>query len=210
MIKVGLTGGLACGKSTVGRMFVERGAHLIHADKIAHELMQPGQPVYEDVVRNFGRAILNEDGTIDRMRLAEAAFGDEEPDSMRVHELNRIVHPAVIARQNEWMREVGERDPKAVALVEAALIYEAGADRHFDKMVVVTCTPQQKVERFAGRVGGDMEAARREVARRMAAQWPDERKAAAADFVIDNSGSLAQTGKQVDAIFQQLRPMAAA
>lgn len=210
MIKVGLTGGLACGKSTVGRMFVERGAHLIHADKIAHELMQPGQPVYEEVVRNFGRAILHEDGTIDRMRLAEAAFGDEEPDSMRVHELNRIVHPAVIARQNEWMREVGERDPKAVALVEAALIYEAGADRHFDKMVVVTCTPQQKVERFAGRVGGDMEAARREVARRMAAQWPDERKAAAADFVIDNSGPLAQTGKQVDAIFQQLRPMAAA
>lgn len=210
MIKVGLTGGLACGKSTVARMFVERGAHLIHADKIAHELMQPGQPVYEEVVRNFGRAILHEDGTIDRMRLAEAAFGDEEPDSMRVHELNRIVHPAVIARQNEWMREVGERDPKAVALVEAALIYEAGADRHFDKMVVVTCTQQQKVERFAGRVGGDVEAARREVARRMAAQWPDERKAAAADFVIDNSGPLAQTEKQVDAIFQQLRPMAAA
>lgn len=206
MIKVGLTGGVACGKSTIGRMFVARGAHLIQADQIAHQLMQPGQPVYDDVVREFGRAILNPDGTINRAALAEAAFGDVEPDSSRVQELNRIVHPAVIQRQNEWMEEVGRHDPDAIAMVEAALIFEAGADRHFDTMITVTCTDEQKVERFAERVGGDREAARREVTRRMAAQWPDERKARAADFVIDNSGSLAETEKQVEALLPRLRP----
>jgi dephospho-CoA kinase len=210
MIKIGLTGGVGSGKSTVGRMLEQRGAYVIQADQIAHELMQPGTPVYDEVVRSFGRAILNPDGTINRPRLAEAAFGDEEPDSMRIYELNRIVHPAVIARQNERMREIGERDPAAIAVVEAALIYEAGAARHFDKMVVVTSTTEQKVERYAERVQGDREAARREVLRRMAAQWPDERKAAAADFVIDNSGTLAETEKQVDALFHKLRPMAAA
>jgi dephospho-CoA kinase len=205
MMKVGLTGGVACGKSTIAKMFAARGVQVTQADQIAHQLMQPGQPVYDDVVREFGRAVLNPDGTIHRPALAEAAFGDAEPDSSRIQELNRIVHPAVIRRQNEWMDEVGKRNPDAIAMVEAALIFEAGADKDFDRMIAVTCTPEQKVERFAERVGGDREAARREVTRRMAAQWPEERKAQAADFVIDNSGSLAQTEKQVDALLAELR-----
>ena len=127
MLKVGLTGGIAAGKSVVGEMFVALGANLVQADAIAHQLMQPGESVYDEVVRRFGREILAADGTVNRARLAEAAFGSaSEKRASRIEELNRIVHPAVIRRQEEWMDEVGERDPKAIAIVEAALMLEAG------------------------------------------------------------------------------------
>src|SRR5262245_6048978 len=109
MIRVGLTGGLACGKTTVGKMMESQGAHLLQADLVAHELMSPGQPVYDEVVRLFGREIVKSDRTIDRAKLAEAAFGHG-----RVAELNAIVHPAVIARQNEWMATIADRDPNAI------------------------------------------------------------------------------------------------
>ena len=205
MLKVGLTGGIASGKSVVGEMFVKLGAHLIHADRIAHELMQPGETVYRDVVRHFGAAVLNADGTINRPRLAEAAFGASgQKQPSRVAELNRIVHPAVIRRQQEWMEEVGRKYPHGIAVVEAALILEAGAAGTFDRLVVVTCRPEQRVHRFAQRMRLDEETARREVTRRMAAQLPDEEKVKAADYVIDNSGSLDATEKQVRDVYAQL------
>lgn len=203
MIKVGLTGGIASGKSAVGEMFVRLGAHLIQSDAVAHELMQPGGPVYEDVVRHFGCEILNPDRTIHRARLAEAAFGSVPS---RVKELNAIVHPAVIECENKWMEEVGRRDPNAVAIIEAALILEAGSADRFDHLIVVTCGPEQRVERFAQRTGLSAEAARKEVARRMAAQMPDEEKIKAADFVIDNSGALSVTERQVQQVFAALQP----
>jgi dephospho-CoA kinase len=204
LLKVGLTGGIASGKSVVGEMFVARGAHLVQADQISHELMQPGQAVYEEVVQHFGTAILNPDGTVNRPRLAEAAFGRAGGPS-RVAELNRIVHPAVIRKQIEWMTEVGRRDPQAIAIVEAALIVEAGAKDRFDRLIVVTCKEEQRVHRFAQRLGMDLEAARREVTRRMAAQLPDEEKIKVADYVIDNSGSLDATEEQVRGVYGQLR-----
>ena len=139
MLKVGLTGGVACGKSTIGQMLVARGAHLVRADEIAHQLMLPGQPVYEQVLQHFGPSIVHNDGTIDRQKLAEIAFSGG-----RVQELNRIVHPAVVSYQNDWMEETGKREPDAVAIVEAALILEAGARNHFDKLIVVTCRAEQK------------------------------------------------------------------
>src|ERR1700739_4199877 len=135
MLKVGLTGGIASGKSVVGEMFAALGAHLIQADQVAHELMQPDQPVYNEVVRVFGPGMLNPDRTINRPRLAEAAFG-RGGEAGRVSELNRIVHPAVIRRQDEWMREIGACNPHAIAMVEAALIIEAGAADHFDRLIV--------------------------------------------------------------------------
>jgi dephospho-CoA kinase len=123
--------------------------------------------------------------------------------------LNQIVHPAVIRRHEDWMAEVGRRDPRAIAIVEAALILEAGSAKSFDRLVVVTCRPEQRIQRWAARVGVDEETARREVARRMAAQFPDEEKIKAADFVIDNSGSLDDTQRQVGQIYGELKREAA-
>jgi dephospho-CoA kinase len=223
LIKLGLTGGIASGKSAVGQMFVKLGAHLIQADAIAHWLMEPGRPVYEEVVRRFGPTILNADRSINRPKLAEAAFGAPSGESgasadaatrgagtpPRVQELNAIVHPAVIAHENEWMDEIGARDPNAIAIVEAALILEAGTADRFDHLIVVTCQPEQRIQRLARRLGISEDSARAEVARRMAAQMPDEEKVKAADFVIDNSGSLESTAQQVRSVFATLRPSGA-
>ena len=207
MLRVGLTGGIASGKSAVGEMFVKRGAYLIQSDAVGHSLMQPGQAVYEEVVRRFGREIVNADGTVNRTRLAEAAFGTPGGAPPRVKELNAIVHPAVIAHENQWMEEIGRREPKAIAIVEAALILEASAAGRFDRLIVVTCHPEQRILRYSRRHGISEDAARAEVTRRMAAQIPDEEKVKAADFVIDNSGSLAATEEQVERVFAELQKL---
>ncbi len=209
MLKVGLTGGIAAGKSVVGEMFVSLGACLVQADRIAHSLMQPGEPVYNDVVRHFGREILNPSGSINRAKLAEIAFGNPdlpaEKRVSRIDELNRIVHPAVIRSQDEWMNAMGLQDRHAIAIVEAALILEAGLSNRFDKLVVVTCAEEQRAIRFAARQKVDLETARNEVLRRMAAQLPDDEKTKAADYVIDNSGSLENTREQVRQVWQKLK-----
>ncbi len=216
MMRVGLTGGIASGKSVVGEMFVALGAHLIQADGIAHDLMLPGKSVYEEVVRQFGRDILNRDLTINRGKLAEAAFGrtselevsttgfSSATLPLRVDELNRIVHPAVIRCQEEWMESVRRQDPAGVAIVEAALILESGAAKSFDRLVVVTCTNEQRVARFAARQKISIAAASKEVARRMAAQLPELTKVKAANYVIDNSGTLDRTEEQVRDIWRLL------
>jgi dephospho-CoA kinase len=189
-------------------MMAARGAHVIQADHIAHQLMEPGQGVYDEVVRHFGRGIVQPDGAIDRPKLAQLAFAGG-----KVQELNRIVHPAVIAYQQEWMQRIEESEPKGIAVVEAALILEAGVNGRFDKLIVVTCTREQKIERFAKRVvaqGMDEAAARAEAERRIAAQMPDEEKIKAADFVIDNSRTLTATQQQVDRVMDELERLAAA
>ena len=206
MLKVGLTGGIASGKSAVGEMLVALGAHLIQAETIAHELMQPGTSVYEDVVRHFGGGILNPDGRVNRARLAELAFGSSDAkQTSRVEELNRIVHPAVVKRQNNWMEGVGQNDPHAIAIVEAALILEAGAAADFDRLIVVTCRPEQRVERWAAKMKVTPDTARGEIARRMVAQFPDEQKIKAADYVIDNSGTLDETREKARELYRKLR-----
>ena len=204
MLRVGLTGGLSCGKSTVARMFAERGASVIQADSIARELTRPGNSVYDEVVKQFGREIVQPDGSLDRAKLADLAFAGG-----RIAELNGIVHPAVIERQEKWMEAVARNDPTGVAVVEAALILEARIGRRFDKLVVVTCQPLQKVERFAKRHNISMEAAKVEVARRQAAMMPDEEKVKSADYLIDNSGAQEETARQVDRIYAELRTLAA-
>ena len=209
MLKVGLTGGIAAGKSVVGEMFVALGAHVVQADRIAHSLMQPGEAVYNEVVRHFGREILNPDGSVNRAKLAEVAFGPasdaEGKRASRIEELNRIVHPVVIRSQDEWMHAISLQDPQGVAIVEAALLLEAGVANHFDRLIVVTCGAEQRVVRFAARQKITVEAARKEVVRRMAAQLPDEEKIKAADYVIDNSGSLDQTREQAHRVWEKLR-----
>ncbi len=208
MLRVGLTGGIAAGKSVVGEMFVALGARLVQADRIAHSLMQPGEPVYNEVVRHFGREILNRDGSVNRskssrkwrlVRLMLRKARRVRNRASRIEELNRIVHPVVIRSQDAWMQEMGRQDPRAVAIVEAALILEAGAGERFDRLIVVTCSAEQRVARFAVRQKIDLEAARREVARRMAAQLPDEEKIKAADYVIvmQHPDRLEKTREQV-------------
>jgi dephospho-CoA kinase len=184
-------------------MFAELGANITDADVIAHELYRPGHEVLQELVRHFGPEILKPDGELDRAKLATLVF-----DGGRVEELNKIVHPAVIRQQDQWMRALEEKDPHAVAIVEAALILEAGVKDHFDRIIVVTCAPEQKVARFAQRTGISEEAARAEVERRTKAQMPDEEKAQNADFVIDNSGSVEEMQHQVQQIYSELKILA--
>jgi dephospho-CoA kinase len=201
MIKVGLTGGIASGKSLVSRMFTELGAHTIDADELAHELMTPGQPAYHEIVEKFGDSILNPDKTISRSKLAELAFDKKRP---RIYELNRILHPGVIQKYESWMDDIEKQEPEAIVMLEAALLLEAGLRRRFDKIVVVTLKQQQRIERWSQRFQVDQETARLEVTRRMMAQAPDEAKLQAADFVIDNSGTVDQTKAQVKKVYDSL------
>jgi dephospho-CoA kinase len=202
MLRIGLTGGVACGKSTVGELLAARGAHFLQADKLAHRLYEPGEPVYRAVVERFGREILDGDGTINRLRLANAAFPG------RIAELNAIVHPAVIDAQVHWMADWERSDPHGIAVVEAALILEAGAAKDFDKLIVVTCMPEQKFARYAERAKISLAEARAEVARRSAAQLTDAEKSARADYIVNNSGTSENTERQVEAIWAELRKIA--
>jgi dephospho-CoA kinase len=180
-------------------MLARRGAHFLQADTLAHQLYLPGAPVYDAVVRAFGQDIVRSDGFIDRAALANKAFPD------RVAELNAIVHPAVIEAQNRWLAEQEKGDPHGIAVVEAALLIEAGAAKDFDKVIVVTCSFGQKVDHYAHRAGVSLDVARREVERRSAAQFSDEEKAKDADYVIDNSGTPAETERQVESLWGELR-----
>ena len=202
MLRVGLTGGIACGKSTVAAMLAKRGARLLQADTLAHQLYSPGTAVYAEVVRHFGREILSDDETINRAKLANLVFPN------RITELNAIVHPAVIHSQKEWMDGVERAVPYAIAVVEAALILEAGAENDFDRLIVVSCNLERKVERYAKRAGVSLDIARAEVQRRSAAQFSDEEKARHADYLIENSGSLSETEQQVEKIWQELQALA--
>ena len=202
MLKVGLTGGIATGKSLVGGMFAELGADIIDADKIGHELMAPGEPVYEEIVKRFGTEILNPDKTVNRGKLAELAFDQRRP---RIYELNSLLHPGIIQRYEKRMEEIAAGDPNAIVMLEAALLLEAGLRRRFDRIIVVSCKPQQRIERWEKRQHVDTDAAKREVTRRMMAQAPQEAKIQVADYVIDNSGSIEETRAQVEKVFSELK-----
>jgi len=207
LLKIGLTGGIATGKSLVGGMFADLGVHVIDADSIGHELMSLGEPVYDEIVKRFGAEILNSDKSVNRAKLAEMAFDQRRP---RIYELNSLLHPGIIQRYEKRMEEIGAREPNAIVMLEAALLLEAGLRRRFDRIIVVSCKPQQRIERWEQRQKVDADAARREVTRRMMAQAPDEAKIQAADYVIDNSGSIEETKNQVESVFAKLREQASA
>ena len=198
MLKVGLTGGIACGKSTLLEMFAALGAHTLRADTVAHQLMAPGEQMYARIVAAFGEGILAEDRTIARAKLAAVAF------PARIGELNAIVHPAVLLYEDEWMRKIGEQDRNAVAICEAALLIEAGGLARYDRLIVVTCTLEQKIARFRERSGMSVEASREEVERRMVAQMAEFEKVKLADYVIDNSGGREEAEARVREIWREL------
>jgi dephospho-CoA kinase len=203
VLRVGLTGGVACGKSTLAQMFSGLGAQVIDADHIVHELYRKGEAVHTKVVEQFGAEVLRPDGDIDRPGLASLVF-----EGGRVQELNRIVHPAVFQRQQEWIEDIRRRRADAVAIVEATLILEAGGRSRYDKIIVVTCRPEQKVARYAARAGISESAARAEVERRSKAQMSDAEKAQLADYVIDNSSTLEAARQQAERIYAELKALA--
>ena len=217
MLRVGLTGGLGSGKSTVGTYLRALGAQVIEADEMGRALMEPGQPIFGEIVRVFGPQVLGADGHLNRARLAEFAFRGG-----RLQELNAIVHPAVVEQQRQWMNEVFARDPGAVAVVVSALIFEVERDarargetdsvladwrRRIDRVVLVTAPDELKIRRYVDRLGlpGDQHSAAEADARsRLAHQIPDTIKAASADYLLENHGDKQTLHAQVEELWRRL------
>jgi dephospho-CoA kinase len=197
MLKIGLTGGLATGKSFVGQAFAALGCRLIKADDIGRDVMRPGGAAYESIVDEFGHAILAPDGSIDRKRLASIVFRDPE----KLAALNRLVHPPVIREQDRLLGEIEREDPAAIAVIEAAVMIEAGTYKRLDKIVLTVCREEQQVERAVSRGG----LTREEALERIRRQMPLEEKRKVAAYVIDTSGTEAETLRQVWEIYNLLR-----
>jgi len=204
MLRVGLTGGIACGKSTVAAMMQELGCHVFEADRISHRLIEPGQPAYEEVLREFGRGILAPDGRVDRKRLGAIVFADPA----RLARLNAIIHPLVFAEEDREFSRLAKEDPHGVAVVVAALIVEAGFDKRLDRLVVACCKPEQQIERLTdGSQGRGL--TREQASLRVAAQLDPAEKRKLADDEIDCSGTLEETRKQVQTLVERLKRLAA-
>jgi len=196
MLRVGLTGGIASGKSAVAAMLRERGYDVLDADSLGHELMRPGQAAYDDIVREFGRDVLAADLSVDRAKLGAIVFGDAEKRTA----LNRILHPRILDAVQRWFAALDRVGGPAFAFVEAALLVEAGYRSVLDRLVVCWTKPEQQIERLVAR-GLSAEQARS----RVAAQMPVEEKRRAADHLIDCSGSPAETEQQVEKLLETLR-----
>jgi dephospho-CoA kinase len=197
MLRVGLTGGLACGKSYVGETLAGWGCLLIQADELGHEVLACGGEAYEAVVKEFGSGILAENGSIDRRALAARVFGSPE----RLARLNALVHPPVLRREEELIARFAEREPDGIAVVEAAILIETGSYHRFHRLILVTCTEEQQVERAMRRPG----AGESDVRARISLQMPLDAKRKFADFVIDTSGSKEDTTRQTRAVYESLR-----
>jgi dephospho-CoA kinase len=197
MLKAGLTGGIASGKTFVGEALARWGCFLIQADEIGHQVLAPGGEAYEGVVREFGREMLAADGAIDRPRLAALVFNDPG----RLARLNAIVHPPVLRREEELSAEFFARNPHGIAVVEAAILIETGSYRRFDKLILVFCAQEQQIER-ALRREGSVEA---DIRARIGRQMLLEEKRKYADFVIDTSGTKDETLQQARAVYEALR-----
>ena len=197
MLKAGLTGGLACGKTSVSEALASWGCYVIQADEIGHQVLAPGGEAFEPVVREFGNEVLAEDGTIDRRKLAAVVFHDPE----RLARLNAIVHPPVVRREEQLAAEFFARDPHGIAVVEAAILIETGSYRRFDKLILVFCAQEQQIKRALRREG----SAEADISARIERQMPLEEKRRYADFVIDTSGSKEETLRQTRAVYETLR-----
>lgn len=199
MLRVGLTGGLASGKSFVGHALADLGCYLIEADELGHQVLLPDGEAYAGVVSEFGRDILDSQGLIDRRKLGALVF--EKPE--RLEKLNRLVHPPVGQRQARMIAEIAQRDAKAIVVVAAAILVETGSYKRFDRLIVVTCTLDQQIERAMKR--GPY--TREEVLARLSRQLPLEEKVRLADYVVDTSGSKENTLEQVGAVYKSLRSL---
>ncbi|HQL89846.1 MAG TPA: dephospho-CoA kinase [Syntrophales bacterium] len=196
MLNVGLTGGIATGKSTVVRMLVRRGARVIDHDALVHALQEPGRPVWRQIVEAFGRGILDDGGRIDRKRLGALVFGDEE----RRKALEGIVHPAVLEEAERERERIGRQDERAIVLSDIPLLLEVGMQDRFDLILLVYAPPEVQIERVMKRNG----MTREEAAARLSAQMPIDEKLRRADVVIRNDSTMGDLEKRVDEVWQEL------
>jgi dephospho-CoA kinase len=196
MLRVGLTGGIATGKTTVASMLRERDVPVLDADPLGHALLEPGQAAYEEVVAAFGKDILDAYGNVNRAKLGALIFADAEKRAR----LNRILHPRILEVMQKWFAALDEPDGPQFAVVEAALLVEANYTKNLDKLIVCWCRPEQQRERLLQRGLSEQEAHQR-----VAAQMPLDEKRKKADIVIDCSGSFEESEKQVNQAVEQLR-----
>jgi dephospho-CoA kinase len=200
MLIVGLTGGVASGKTAVSQILKEEGAYIINADQIARELVLPHKPAWSELIRAFGQEILQEDGSIQRKKLADKVFADPKQRKL----LNQILHPRIKEEMDRRAKEIGEKDPEAIVVIDAPLIIELGDHREMDKLIVVTSTQPQQIERLKDRDGTNPEEALRIVS----SQMPLKEKLNFADYVIRNEGSMEEMKKRAKEIFQELKKVA--
>ena len=199
-LSFGLTGGAACGKSTVARYFQDLGACIIDADRVGHDLIEPGQAAYREILAHFGKDILDSSGRIDRKKLGPQVFRDPQ----RLGVLNAILHPRIIARVQELAAEQQRRNAHAVVIVDAALLFESGLSGTLRKVMVAWCRPEQQLERLMAKSG----VSREEAEGRIRAQMSVEEKRRRADYVIDCSGSMEETRRQAEQLFRELQTLA--
>lgn len=200
MLFVGLTGGLASGKSFVGEQLAHFGCYVIQADQLGHDVLRPGGEAYDAAISEFGRDILNPDGTIDRRKLATLVFDDPA----RLEKLNSMVHPPVRERARRLAVSFAEREPNGIVIVEAAILIETGSYRNYDKLIVAVCSEEEQLERAMRRDG----ITREEALLRLRRQLPLEDKVKFADFIIDTSGPKERTIEQTRAVYESLRSIA--
>ncbi|MBM4341025.1 MAG: dephospho-CoA kinase [Deltaproteobacteria bacterium] len=200
MLIVGVTGGVAGGKTTVSRIFKEEGAHLIDADQIARELVKPHSPAWRELTRTFGKEILQKNGTIHRKRLADIAFSDSRQRRL----LNEILHPRIEKEMGKRVRQIKRKAPNAIVVFDVPLLVETGFHQEMDRVVVVTSKKTQQVERLRKRAGMSEEETRKIIA----SQMNIKEKVKIANFVIRNEGTVAQTRKRAREVFQELRKIA--
>lgn len=196
ILRTGLTGGIASGKSTIARLFAALGCVTIDADQIVARLYQPGEAGHEALVRTYGSGILLEDGTVDRRKLAEIAFASEEA----ANALNALIHPLVAAEQVDWMAAEEQRAGDRIVIIEATLLIEAGGEERFDRIVVVDVDPETQLARAVARG-----MTREEAARRIAHQMPRQERLHHADYVIDNSGDLEAAKAETTLVYDALQ-----
>jgi dephospho-CoA kinase len=197
MLKVGLTGSIAVGKSYVCGIFRELGCHVLDADQTARDVVAPGTPGLRRIVEAFGAYVLNPDGSLDRKRLGSIVFSDPAKRQL----LNSIVHPLVFEEQNRWLTDREAEDPEGIAIIDAALMIESGGYKRFDHLIVVWCRPDIQLRRLMSRDN----LTEADAQQRIAAQMPQEEKKKYADFLIDTSERFADTRAQVLKVFETLR-----
>ncbi|HEY9404050.1 MAG TPA: dephospho-CoA kinase [Pyrinomonadaceae bacterium] len=200
MLRAGLTGSIAVGKSFVSSVLIELGCHVLDADQTAREVVAPGSAGLQAIADAFGGSVLQHDGTLDRAKLGAIVFSDETKRAR----LNAILHPLIIEAQDVWLRRCAEQDPRGVGIVDAALMIETGSYKRFDKLIVVYCRPELQLERLVKRDGLTVE----EAARRIASQMSQEEKKSFADYLIDTSDGFEQTREQTFTVYEHLKALA--